>query len=238
MITDKNILGIITARGGSKGLPKKNILPLNGKPLIAWTIESALKSKYLDRIILSTDNQEIADVSSKFGCEVPFIRPDNLAEDNSSSFDVIAHAIQYFNDINQSFDYIILLEPTSPLRETSDIDHAIQILHKNRKIADSIVGVSKVESTHPVFDVKINKNGLIQSYLDESFTIYRRQDLEELYFFEGTIYVSDTKALLREQKFYHARTLPYIVPKWKSIEIDEEIDMIIAEAILKNKLGR
>jgi len=233
MISGKKVLGIITARGGSKGLPGKNILPFCGKPLIYWTIDAAQKSKYLDKIILSTDDKKIAAVASKYGCEVPFIRPSILAMGKSSSIDVVIHALDFLKKEGSDFDYIALLEPTSPLREVVDIDTAIETLVKNRKIAESIVGVAKLESAHPVFNVEISNKGLIKPYGSKNFIFYRRQDLKDLYYFEGSIYVSSKPALVEKKSFYHEKTLPYFIPKWKSIEIDEEIDMVIAEAIFK-----
>ncbi len=235
MINGKSVLAIIPARGGSKGLPGKNILPLAGKPLIAWSIEAAFGSKILDKCIVSTDNNEIAKVAKKYGCEVPFIRPERLATDESTTLDVLEHSIRFFNEQSIEFDYIVLLEPTSPLRDSNDIDTAIKLLNENRKQADSIVGVSKVESTHPVFDVSINNDGLIYPYVGGAFKVFRRQEVEELYFFEGSVYVSDIQILLKKKSFYHGRTLPYIVPRWKSLEIDEMVDMITAEALIKNK---
>ena len=199
MINGKSVLAIIPARGGSKGLPGKNILPLAGKPLIAWSIEAAFGSKILDKCIVSTDNNEIAKVAKKYGCEVPFIRPERLATDESTTMDVLEHSIRFFNEQSIEFDYIVLLEPTSPLRDSNDIDTAIKLLNENRKQADSIVGVSKVESTHPVFDVRINNDGLIYPYVGGAFKMFRRQDIEELYFFEGSVYVSDIQILLKEK---------------------------------------
>ena len=169
MIEDKTVLGIIPARSGSKGLPKKNILPLAGKPLIAWSIEAAKKSKNIDQFIVSTDSDKIAEVAKSYKCQVPFKRPKNLALDNTTSFDVIEHAIHHFQKNSINFDYVILLEPTSPIRTSEDIDKAISILHNKRDLADSIVGVSKVEATHPVFDVKVNESGLIREFLNDSF---------------------------------------------------------------------
>ena len=234
MINEKSVFAIIPARAGSKGLPKKNISPLAGKPLIAWTIETAKKSKYIDRCIVSTDDENIAKVAKLYSCEVPFIRPKHLAQDNSATMDVILHALKYFLNKSIKFDYVILLEPTSPLRDSNDIDIALSKLDKNRKKADSIVGVSRVESAHPIFDIKVKKDGLIQPYIGKSFNILRRQDIEELYFFEGSIYISDVEVLLKKNNFYHERTMPYIVPRWKSLEIDEMVDLITAEAIISN----
>ena len=235
MINRKSVLAIIPARGGSKGLPQKNILPLVDKPLIAWSIEVGKESKYIDKLIISTDDKKIAGVAESYHCEVPFIRPENLSSDETETIDVLIHAYKYFTENNEAYDYLILLEPTSPLRDSNDIDIAMDMLDSNRERADSIVGVAKVEATHPVFDVRINDGGLIEPYATENFSTFRRQEIEDLYHFEGSLYISDTKVLLKEKTFYHERTLPYIVPRWKSLEIDEMVDMITAEALINNK---
>jgi len=234
VIAGKSILAVIPARGGSKGLPRKNILPLSGKPLIAWSIEAAKESQYIDKFIVSTDDKEIADVAKLYDCEIPFLRPDYLALDDTPSSDVIIHSIEYFAKKNIHFDYFILLEPTSPLRNSQDIDRAMEILNANREKADSIVGVSKVEAAHPVFDVRINATGLIEPYKCKNFELFKRQDIEPLYFFEGTIYISDTKVFLKQKSFYHERSMPYNVPRWKSLEIDNMLDLLIAETLIKN----
>ena len=145
MIGDKSILAIIPARGGSKGLPRKNVLPLVGKPLIAWTIDAAKKSKYIDKCILSTDNKEIASIAQSYNCEVPFMRPEELSCDETPSFSVVAHAVEFLKKNKLQYDYLILLEPTSPLRDANDIDCAMENLVANRAIADSIVGVYPVD---------------------------------------------------------------------------------------------
>jgi len=225
---------VIPARGGSKRLPGKNILPLLGKPLIFWSIEAAKKSKYIDRCIVSTDDKEIANIAKSYGCDVPFIRPKEMSLDNTPSYPFMEHAIKFFIKDHIHFDYFVLLEPTSPLRETEDIDSALEKLNSNRNIADAIVGVSKVESTHPVFDVKINSGGLIEPYIGSKFQIFRMQNIEPLYFKEGSVYISSVNVLLEKKTFYHERTLPYIFSRWKSIEIDEMIDFIYAETILQN----
>ena len=147
---------------------------------------------------------------------------------------VARDCIYFFRKNQLEFDYLVLLEPTSPLRNADDIDAAIQLLVENRNKADSIVGVSKVEASHPVFDVSINDNGLIQPFIGESFKLFRRQDIEELFFFEGSVYVSDIQILLKEKSFYHNRTLPFVMPRWKSLEVDEMIDLLTAEVIINN----
>lgn len=229
------IITIIPARGGSKGLLRKNIKPLLGKPMIAWTIEQAKNSKYIDRIIVSTDDKEIAKISKKYGADVPFLRHKELARDNSSTIDVIMHAIDWFEKKGDYFDMVVLLEPTSPLRDVEDIDKCVEILLDNTK-AKAIVGVAKLESGHPEFNMVINKDGFIRK-LDgtTNFRVLRRQDLKDMYFFEGSIYLSDVDTLKQKRTFYHELTLAYVVPKYKSLEVDELCDFICIEALMKAK---
>ena len=227
------ILGLIPARGGSKGLPGKNIRPLCGKPLIGWTIAQALASRYIDKVVVSTDDKNIMAVARFFKAEVPFLRPKKLATDKARSIDVIAHAINFYKAKRMDFDYLILLEPTSPLREVRDIDRVIEMLINNKVGAVSMMSVSRVEATHPAYDVKINGKGLLVPYGNVFTKAVRRQDLEALYFFEGTIYLSEIEALLKKRAFYHERTLAYVVPRWKAFEIDELMDLYCVEAVMK-----
>lgn len=235
MYKNKTFLAIIPARSGSKGLPNKNIKDLCGKPLIAWSIEVAKKSKYLDEIMLNTNSEKIANIARKFGVNVPFLRPENLAQDTSSTFDVIKHTIEFYkNELKKEFDFIVLLEPTSPLREVCDIDNAIEILLDNN-LADSIVGISKTQGQNPVFLVRKNNNGFISGYANKNMLTVRRQDIEDIYFFEGTIYISKTDVLLQKQTFYHEKTLGYEVEKFKSLEVDDIYDFVMIEALMKFK---
>ncbi len=234
MIDGKTVLAIIPARGGSKGLPRKNVLPLCGRPLVGWPIKTALESAYIDRAVVSTDDEEIAKIALREGADVPFLRPADLATDTSDSISVVRHAIEMMRGGGEDFDYCVLLEPTSPLTEYRDVDSALERLDRSRDIADSIVGVSKVVASHPAFDVRINRRGLIEPYGGNDFTALRRQEIAELFFFDGSLYISDIPALLKLNSFYHDRTLPYITPKWKSLEIDDFVDFICAEAIMEN----
>lgn len=229
------VLAIIPARGGSKGLPGKNIKPLCGKPLIGWTIEQARASKHITEIFVSTDSREIADVAESFGVSVPELRPAELASDTASSASFILYTLEKLQREGQEFDYIVLLEPTSPLREVEDIDRSIELLAADSR-ADSIVGVCKTECAHPVFLTRIEE-GLLRPYIGDMEAV-RRQELDELYFFEGTVYVSRVNAFFEKKAFYHDKTLPYLVPKWKSFEIDDSEDWFIIESILKNKLEK
>ncbi len=214
MYKNKKILAIIPARGGSKGLPGKNIKELCGKPLIAWSIEQAKASKYIDQIFVSTDSPEIAEVAEKIGVSVPFLRLEELAKDTSPSSEFVIYTVNYLKNKGQEFDFILLLEPTSPLRDVQDIDNAIEKLESNKK-AKSIVGVSKSESGHPSFLVSISKDNFLIPYLKE-MTVKRRQELEDVFFFEGSVYLSDTEYYLKEKTFYHSKTLPWL---WKNINL-------------------
>lgn len=234
MYKGKKILAIIPARGGSKGLPGKNIRPLLGKPLIAWSIEHAQKSKLVDEIFVSTDSREIADVAEQYGVKVPELRPAELAVDTAPSSVFIEYTINKYKSEGIDFDYFILLEPTSPLREVEDVDNSIIELIDNPEF-DSIVGVCKAEDVHPAFMVKIDNSGKLQPYETEMKAL-RRQDLPDVFYFEGTVYVSKCSAFLNKKAFYHDSTLPYIVPKWKAPEVDDIIDFITIEAIMKARM--
>jgi CMP-N,N'-diacetyllegionaminic acid synthase len=230
-----NILYLIPARSGSKGLPGKNLRMMCGKPLITWSIETALACKEKGRVIVSTDDQEIADVALKAGAEVPFLRPAELAADKSPTMDMIRHLLNWMKENGGTPDYVVLLEPTSPLRDPQDISNAFQQL-KNENKAESIVGVAKTESSHPAFLVTL-ENDFIQPFGKKEVKVLRRQDIGDVYFFEGSLYISETESLLRNGSFYHEKTLGYVMPKWKSYEIDELSDFIAIESLMQAKLN-
>lgn len=234
MYKNKTFLAIIPARGGSKGLPKKNIKDLCGKPLIAWSIESGLQSKYIDEVMVTTDSQEIAEISKKYGANVPFLRPDELASDTATSFDAIKHTIEFYkNELKKDFDYVVLLEPTSPLRSVKDVDGAIEKLLDSS--ADAIVGICKTEGQNPAFLVNKNEDDFISGYNNIDMKVLRRQDIKDVYFFEGSVYISKTDILLEKETFYHENTLGYEFPKYKSLEIDDMDDFIMIESIMKHR---
>lgn len=235
MYKNKRILGLITARGGSKGLPNKNIKILNGKPLIAWSIEASNNSKFLDKLIVSTDSAKIAKVAKKYNADVPFIRPKYLATDTATSVDVVLRAIEFFEKKGQFFDYVILIEPTSPLRTSEDINNTIRALIDNKN-GTAIVSVVKLESAHPDFVVSINEKGLIQPFLhDKGIQVKRRQELSDLYFPDGTIYISKIDSLKKRKTFYHELTIAFPIERYKQFEVDEEMDLVIIESIMKVK---
>ena len=234
MYKNKSFIAIIPARSGSKGLPNKNIKKLNGKPLIAWSIETALSCKYIDEVMVTTDSQVYASMAQEYGASVPFIRPPEYATDSTPRSEVISHAISFYKEKGKEFDYIIFLEPTSPLRVVDDLNNAIEKLINNKCGAESIVSVCKLESCHPAFLIKLNNGFLDFLNPNQKSKVLRRQDLDTLYFYEGSLYISEVHSYL-EKEFYHNNTLGYVVPRWKSLEIDEIEDLVMAEAIMKYK---
>ena len=236
MIDGRRVLALVAARGGSKGLPRKNLRLLGGRPLVAWPVSTALAARSVDRVAVSTDDEEIAAAARAAGADVPFMRPAALASDSASSIAVALHALELLAAEGHSYDYLVLLEPTSPLTEPQDVDRALAILHAGRERADAIVGISRLEASHPDFDVRLGADGLIRPYAAADFSsLKRRQDVEPLYFLEGSLYASAVEVLAAKKSFCHDRTLGYPVPRWKALEIDELIDFICVEALLKHR---
>lgn len=236
MIDGLRVLALVPARAGSKGLPGKNIRPLLGKPLLAWPIEAARASRYVDRVVISTDSAEFAALAQAAGADVPFLRPAEHASDTAPSIAFIEHALDTLAAAGDRYDLLVLLEPTSPLTEAADIDAALEALVAARPRAESIVGVTALVSTHPAFAVRLDAQGLMQPYAAASFGLLpRRQDTEPLYSLDGSLYISTVEAIRRERGFCHARTLPFITPRWKSFEVDDLVDFICIEAILANR---
>jgi len=235
MIGQRRVLAIVPARRGSKGLPLKNIRLLNGKPLLAWPIKAALGSAFVDRVIISTDDAEFAAIARRHGADAPFLRPANLALDETPSIDFILHAIQTLEAQGETYDYIVLLEPTSPLTEASDVDAALTTLHESEGRAEAIVGVATLVATHPAYAVRRLGGGLIAPYLADGFAnLPRRQDTEPLFCLDGSLYISTVGALKRERSFCHERTLAYETAPHKALEVDHLIDFICIEAIAQN----
>jgi CMP-N,N'-diacetyllegionaminic acid synthase len=235
MIGNHRVLAIIPARGGSKGLPGKNIRPICGKPLIGWTVEKALKSRYIDRVMVSTDSQEIADAARKHGVEVPILRPAELATDTASSYDVIRHAVAYQESVGEAFDYIVLLEPTSPLREDDDIDRMLERLDARAAEFDSIVSVGEV-SHHPSIMKRVEGDRMEPFYSGLGQTT-RRQDNEPAYFPFGVAYIAKTATLLEENTFYSRRCMPFVIKRYQNYEIDDLHDFLCVESVMKHEWG-
>ena len=229
----KKVLCVIPARKGSKGLRNKNIKKLNKIPLIAWSILTAKKCKLIDEIIVSTDCPKISKIAMKYGANVPFIRPKKFATDKASSFSVLKHAIDFLKKKKNYFDYIIMLKPTSPLRNSKDVDFCINKIKKDN--IESLVSVSRVVDQHPYFLYSINKRNILRPYLKKQKKLYiRRQDVSPLYYLEGSIYISKITTLLNEKTWYHKKTQAFEVEKWKSLEIDDIDDFKLAQFYLQN----
>ncbi len=232
MYKNKRILGLIPARGGSKGLPGKNIKPLLGKPLLAWTVEQARTARYLDRVIVTTDDENIARVATESGAEVPFYRPDDLAADTSLIIDTILYVLDQLADGGEAYDYLALLEPTSPLRDEGDIDRAISTLIENEERADSLMYVGRVVLQNPLMAKRIDGEGYLCPFLDSS-SDGRRQELPDAYIPYGVCYLSKTTALREYRTFYQQRTLPLVTQRWQNYEIDDIWDFLCIEAVMQ-----
>lgn len=224
MIEKNKIVALIPARGGSKGIKNKNIINLCGKPLISYTIQAALESKYIDKVIVSTDSQEIADVAIKYGAEVPFLRPGELASDTSKTIDAVMHAVGELEKRKEQYDILILLQATQPLRTADDIDSAIELFIKNK--GQSLVSVSPVED-NPILIRTIDNLGRMNSILPMKSTC-RRQDMPLYYRVNGCIYINLISELDLNTSF-NDNKIPYIMPKERSVDIDEIKDLLIAQ---------
>ena len=231
MIKSKKVLAVIPARGGSKGLQGKNIRPLLGKPLIVWTIESAKESKFIDQICVSTDSPEIAAVAESAGVKVPFLRPAELAGDKSTSFEAAKHAIDFYRNLGQEFEYIVLLEPTSPIRKETDIDEMLEKLNNSSPNFDSIVSVGATNLNVSLLLEIVNKTEIRFNAVTQ---ITRRQDDTHYYPF-GVAYISKIKVLLDEKTFYPKRQTYFLIDRSQCYEIDDIYDFACVEQILKLK---
>lgn len=234
MINSRQVLAVIPARGGSKGLPGKNIRELCGQPLIAWSIEKAKKALYLDVILVTTDSLEIADVARRHGAAVPFLRPAELATDRASTYDVIRHALGHYRTTEgREFDYTVLLEPTSPLREDDDIDRMLEMLDAKADQFDAIVSVGRV-TEHPSI-MKRLVGDRMEPYCPELIQTTRRQDNAPAYFPYGVAYIAKTLALLEENTFYMRRCMAFPIKRYQNYEIDDIYDLLCVEAVMKRE---
>jgi len=220
-------LAIIPARGGSKRLPNKNILELNGKPLIAWSIEAAKKSKYIDDVVVTSDSEKILDVANKYNIKT-IKRPDYLASDTATTFDVIKHTI---DSLQNKYKYTVLLQPTSPLRNEKHIDEAIELLEK--KNADAVISVCETDHS-PLWSNTLPEDLDMSNFLRDEIKNKRSQDLPKFYRLNGAIYICKTDKLLEEKSFFIKNNIyAYIMDRKSSIDIDDEIDFKLAEILIK-----
>jgi CMP-N-acetylneuraminic acid synthetase len=231
-----NILGITLARGGSKGVFKKNIIKIDGIHLIGYTIKEALKSKFLTDYIVSTDDSEIAEIAKYYGSEAPFLRPPDLSNDTASSVSALQHAVTWAEqNYNKKYDIIVELMVTNPLKDVNDIDTCIDIMKNNS--VDSVIAVHRLFDHHPSRIKKI-VNGLIEDFCVEEIPESRRQDLlPEAFVRSGAIYVLNRNYLMNNGRRYGSKlSIPFILPDWKAINIDSEEDLLLAEYLIKKYL--
>ncbi len=224
MIKGKTILAVIPARGGSKGFPRKNLGDLGGKPLIAWSIDAARSSRFVDRVVVSSDNDDIIDAARRFGADVPFVRPARLARDDTTAWETLLHVL----DEVPGFDLVALLQPTSPLRTAADVDAAIQLC-LDRGLP--VIGVCSAPKP-PEWLYYLDADGLMQPVLASGAVAKRRQDAHPAYAINGAVYVGSVEQLLQNEGFLGPETVAYEMPAERSIDIDTKLDLRIAAAIL------
>ena len=225
-----NILAIIPARAGSKGIKDKNIIDLNGKPLIAHSIEVGLKSKYINKVVVSTDGEEIAKVAKEYGAQVPFLRPKYLASDTAKTIDSVIHCIEMLKRQGEEYDYMVLLQPTQPLRQAWHIDEAIELILE--KDEEALVSVSKVKD-HPILMRTIDSNGYAINLLEGSST-KRRQEFPDFYKVNGAIYINKINENLNNDTSLNDNKLVYVRDEKYDVDIDEMLDLQIAEIMMSN----
>jgi len=229
------VCGFITARGGSKGIPGKNLKPMAGRPMIAWTIQAALAAKGLDRVILSTDDPEIARVGREVGAEVPFLRPPELATDTASHLAVADHLMSWLESERCLPDYLLLLQPTSPLRTTADIEAGVA-LAKERS-ADAVIGVAEVHphTAHPWLVQRLSSEGRLEPFLTPPTDDLRRQNMPPAFAINGALYVNRCASLRRDRTFFPAGALAYPMPVERSLDVDTPLDFFLAEKLLEHR---
>lgn len=228
-MSENKFVVVIPARGGSKGIHNKNLKQLLGKPLIAYTIECAINSQYVERVIVSTDSLEIAEISKEYGAEVPFLRPAELATDSSPVIDTFIYTINRLeHEEGITINQFIVLQPTSPLRSTKDLDEAVELFISKK--ADSVVSYTSEE--HPIYWHKyINNDGKLEDFMPSS--ISRRQDYRKTYYPNGAIYVFK-KDLILQRNYYSENTYAYIMPRNRSVDIDYQEDFDYIEYLMSN----
>jgi CMP-N,N'-diacetyllegionaminic acid synthase len=233
MLQGKSFLAIIPARGGSKRLPRKNVLDLAGKPLVGWTIEAAIGCPYLDEVMVSTDDEEIASVAKRHGANVPFSRPVELASDTATSFDAIKHTLDFYkNELGKVFDFVVLLQPTSPLRNSVNISQAIELMFE--KNANAIVSVCEADHS-PLWMNTLPANCSLSGFIRDEVKNKRSQDLEKYYRLNGAIYLCKVEVLLEQRTFLpDSSAYAYRMSMEQSVDIDTMHDLKLASCIAQS----
>lgn len=230
MINDKKILAIIPARGGSKRLPRKNVLPLGGKPLIQWTIEAALSSSYIDDVFVSTDCSEIAKTAENCGLKIPYLRSALLSNDTASSVDVVLDVIKYYHSKNVNYDLVMVLQPTSPLRTLQDIDSAIEMLES--KSATGVISVTECDHS-PLWCNTLPEDNSFDGFISKELSTKRSQDLPTYYRLNGAIYLTECSHVKKHKTLFPKKNVyAFVMDKKHSIDIDDEMDFKIAETLI------
>lgn len=229
------VLGLITARGGSKGLPGKNVRMLAGKPLIAWTIEAARRSRSLGRIVVSTDDDEIAGVARVWSGEVPFIRPKELAQDDSPHVESVLHALEWLAEHDRYRpQYVVILQPTSPFRTSEDIDGSVRTALESN--ADAVASVSQSHD-HPFLARRLTDDGALTEFVPCDVAYPRRQVLPPAYSLNGAVFVHRCEAVTRTHSLNSEQTLAFVMPAERSWQIDTPWDFHVAELILRDRFS-
>ncbi|TYC85953.1 acylneuraminate cytidylyltransferase family protein [Acetobacterium wieringae] len=225
-------IAIIPARSGSKGLKDKNVKLLNGKPLIAYTIEAAINSHCFDKMVVSTDSEAYAEIAKEYGAEVPFLRSEHLSGDEVATNDVIVDLLIKLKELGEEFDYLMILQPTSPLRTSDDIKKAIELMAE--KNANAVVSLCEVDHS-PLYTGQVPENLRIDGFIKKNIS-YRRQELPKYYRLNGAIYLSKVDYFLKYQDLYQEDCFAYIMDKSRSIDIDDEFDFELAEFYILHEL--
>lgn len=229
---EPSVVAFVFARGGSKGIPRKNLKLLNGKPLIAYSIEAALKFPWVEKVVLSTDDEEIAEVARSYGAEVPFMRPVELASDGASEFDAWKHAVR---ETGLREDQIFLSLPaTAPLRNQEDIQRCIDVIRKDEN-TDIVITMREAERS-PWFNmIKVDEEGYARLCNQGKKIIFRRQDVPEVFDVTTVAYVSRRKFILNAEGVYDGKVKAVQIPKARAVDIDDEMDFFIAEKLIQEK---
>lgn len=234
MFKGKRVIALIPARGGSKGLPRKNLLPLGGKPLIAWSIETAKKTPEIDRVLVSTDSDEIAAVAREWGAEVPFLRPAELATDKATGTDVVLHTLNWLEAQGEPIDYLILLQPTSPLRTKDDIQKGFEVF-KQGNFVQAVVSVT-TPAHHPLWSNTLPDNGWMGEFIRPDVFDKNRQELPPYFELNGAIYIATPTYFRQKRSFIGDATYALVMDRQHSVDIDSKMDFMLAEQLLCSDL--